>query len=174
MKNKYAVYAAGIIVLAIGTYLVASKFMGGAAEVVPAGVDAPAGDVSSLKPDRKNDIYGNVIRLDGNIVTVAKSDPTVDPTFGMSSEDKRKYMQSLGEEERTALKEKIRAAVIGEVRVLVPVGIPMTKKQGEGPDAPEVEATLSDIAVGSALSVWLDQGVSDRDVAEFVRITAVR
>lgn len=52
---------------------------------------------------------------------------------------------------------------LGDVKVIIPVGIAMTKRGGE-------EASLADIVVGSNLSVWLNSAVTDKKVAESVNI----
>ncbi|MFA7244630.1 MAG: hypothetical protein WC070_00440 [Candidatus Magasanikbacteria bacterium] len=52
---------------------------------------------------------------------------------------------------------------LGDVKVIIPVGIAMTKRGGE-------EASLADIVVGSNLSIWLNSAVTDKKVAESVNI----
>jgi hypothetical protein len=79
-------------------------------------------------------------------------------------------MQSLDETARTALKEEINSATLWEVKLTIPVWIAMTKKTASWPDAPTLEASLADIKNWQYISVWLDLSVSDRKVAEFVKI----
>lgn len=50
--------------------------------------------------------------MEGNELTISQVDTSKDPTFSMSSEEKRKYMQSMDESARMALKETINAAVL--------------------------------------------------------------
>lgn len=60
----------------------------------------------------------------------------------------------------------------GEAKVIIPVGIQMLKRgtseNGEQPNM--VEASLTDITSETMLSIWLNQDVSDRNIAEFVLI----
>lgn len=121
-------------------------------------------------PSRKLDLYGKIVSMEGNEVTVLETDVSKDPTFNMSPEEKQKYMQSLDEAARTALKEEINAATLGNVKVTVPVGIPMTKKTAQGPDAPTVAASLADLKVGQYLSIWYASGSEPSKSAEFVKI----
>ena len=51
---------------------------------------------------------------------------------------------------------------LGDVKVLVPVGIPMYSR-GE-------EASLVDLTVGSNITIWLNSSVEDRKIAEFVNL----
>jgi hypothetical protein len=79
-------------------------------------------------------------------------------------------MQSMDEATRTALKEEINNATLWEIKLTVPVWIPMIKKEEQGPDAPTLEASLADLKVWQYISVWLNIEVIDRKVAEFVKI----
>jgi hypothetical protein len=58
-------------------------------------------------------------------------DTSKDPTFNMTPTEKQKYMQALDEATRMALKEEINAATLGEVKVIIPVGIPMIQKTAQ-------------------------------------------
>ena len=169
MKSKSVIFIV-VILLAIIAY-----FIGTSLTSAPSDTDLSevAVDESSVpvKPERKAEVYGKVIKTEGNLVTVAEIDLSADPTADMTTEEKRAYKQSLSEEERMALNESIQGATLGEVSVLIPVGIPMIKKSDAGPDAPEVEATLADVAIGSTLSVWLNSEVADKKVAEFVKVS---
>lgn len=80
-------------------------------------------------------------------------------------------MQSMDEAERMALKATINNSTIGNVKTTVPVGIPMVRKTAQGPDAPNAEASLSDLKVGQYVSIWYSTAstASDRS-AEFVKI----
>jgi hypothetical protein len=79
-------------------------------------------------------------------------------------------MQSMDESARTALKEEINKATLWELKLTVPVWIPMTKKEAQWPDAPNLEASLADLKVWQYISIWLNPEVADRKVAEFVKI----
>jgi hypothetical protein len=88
-----------------------------------------------VQPDRKMDLYGKVISQEGNEYTIQEVDVSVDPTFGMEQEEKKAYMAQLSEDERMQMKADIRAAVLDEVKVMIPVGIPMETKIAQGQDA---------------------------------------
>ncbi len=128
----------------------------------------------ATQPERKMDIYGKVTAIEWNEITLSQVDTSKDPTFNMSPEEKKKYMTSLDEAARMALKEEINSAILWEVKLTVPVWIGMTKKEAQWTDAPIVEASLADLKVGWYISVWLDTSVSDRKVAEFVKVSFVQ
>ncbi len=134
-------------------------------------VETPIGD---LKPDRKSELYGKVKSVEGNLVTIVLIDLSQDPTAKMDPTEKRKYMQSLSEADRTSLKEKISQALLGEKKVLVPIGIPISMKKEQGPDAPELSGSLADITPNKLISVWLNKNQSDKDIAEFIKISFSR
>lgn len=168
MKNK-SVFLVIIIGLAIAAYFIGGS-MTGTPEVT---VDTTESEMTvAQKPDRKSEIYGKVSKMEGNLLTIVQIDVSADPTAEMTTAEKQAYKQALSEEERMALKEASLNATLGEVTVVVPVGIPMTKKASAGPDAPEVLGTLADISTGSLLSVWLNEEVTDQKVAEFVKISS--
>ncbi|MDD2680617.1 MAG: hypothetical protein PHE20_00770 [Patescibacteria group bacterium] len=59
----------------------------------------------------------------------------------------------------------------GEAKVIIPVGIRMLKSDSASDGKREmIEANLSDITADKTLTIWLDQSISDRKVAEFVLI----
>ncbi len=128
----------------------------------------------SSKPDRKMEIYGKVKSMIWNIIVISKVDTTKDPTFNMDSVEKRKYMQSLDQSERMALKEEIQKAILWDIKITIPVWIPMTKKIAQWPTGVEVEWSLSDIKVNWYLSIWLDKEITDKKIAEFVKISYIR
>ncbi len=84
-----------------------------------------------VQPDVKVDLYGKIVSMEGNEITVSQVDTSKDPTFNMSADEKRKYMQSMDEAARMALKETINSAVLGNVKATVPVGIPMIRKTAQ-------------------------------------------
>ena len=167
--NKKVLIIVGVLVLAIGGYFAGQSFSGGASE--PVSDNTSVEEVLSMKPDREFDIFGKVVKLEGNLVTIALIDLSADPTIDMTQEEKRAYMQTLSDEERMALKELTTSATLGEVTVTIPVGIPMSKKLESGSTSPDVEATLADVSVGGILSVWLDETIEDRKIAQFVKVS---
>ncbi|MDD5769990.1 MAG: hypothetical protein PHE25_03405 [Candidatus Gracilibacteria bacterium] len=130
--------------------------------------------IISSQPDRKIDIYGKVISMEGNEITLLEVDTSKDPTFNMTPEEKKKYMTSLDEATRMALKAEINSATLGEIKLTIPVGIAMTKKTAQGTDAPLVEASLADVKIGGYLSVWLNQEITDKKIADFVKIAFIQ
>lgn len=124
----------------------------------------------SVQPERKVDIYGKITSIEWNEVTLLQVDTSKDPTFNMSPTEKKKYMMAMDESARMALKEQINSATLWEVKVTIPVGIPMIKKTAQWPDAPNVEASLADIKNGQYISVWLSPEAKDNKISEFVKI----
>ncbi|MCK5592443.1 MAG: hypothetical protein KAI72_10855 [Candidatus Pacebacteria bacterium] len=157
-----------IIFLSVGGY-----FLGQSLTNNPMDTTAGSVSVSEQKPDRKSDIYGKVIKVEGNMVTLAliDVDASTDPTVNMTPEEKKEYKQSLSEEERMALKNLSLSSTLGNVIVTVPVGIPMSKKLGQGTDASETEATLADVSMGKILSVWINQDETERNLAEYIKVS---
>lgn len=125
---------------------------------------------NTVQPDRKMDIYWKITWIEWNEVTLLQVDTSKDPTFNMTPTQKKKYMQSMDEGARTALKEEINKATLWEIKLTVPVWIPMTKKEAQWPDAPVLEASLADLKAWQYISIWLNPEVADRKVAEFVKI----
>jgi hypothetical protein len=166
--NKTTMIIAGTIVLAIGGYFVGNSLKNNE----PTNSNDSALESSeSVQPERKAEIYGKIKSIVGNEVVISKTDPTADPTINMTPEEKRAYMQGLDEAERVKLKEDALNATLGDVKVLINVGIPMTKKTAQGSDASTVDGSLADLKVAGVVSVWLDNSQTDRNVAEFVKIT---
>ena len=125
---------------------------------------------TTAQPDRKMDVYGKITWIEWNEITLLQVDTSKDPTFDMTPTEKKKYMLSMDEAARTALKEEINKATLWEIKLTVPVWIPMTKKEAQWPDAPNLEASLADLKAWQYISVWLNTEVVDRKVAEFVKI----
>lgn len=126
------------------------------------------------QPERKMDIYGKVVSQEWNEITLLQVDTSKDPTFNMTPEEKKKYMTSLDEAARIALKEEINSATLWELKIIIPVWIPMIKKSAQWTDAPTLEASLADIKVWGYLSIWLNQDITDKKIADFVKIAFVQ
>ena len=58
----------------------------------------------------------------------------------------------------------------GEETIIVPVGIKMMKSDNTNGKREMVEATLADITTDKMITIWLNAGVTDKKVAEFVLI----
>jgi len=128
------------------------------------------GNLNIVQPDRKTDIYGKISSMEWNEITLLQVDTSKDPTFSMTSEEKQKYMRSLDESARTTLKEEINNSTMWEVKLTIPVWIPMTKKETSWPDSPTIEASIADLKVWQFISIWLNNQVNDQKIAEFVKI----
>lgn len=159
----------GVLALAVCGYFIGEVITSGPSENLSDQNEVE--EILGMKPDRAYDIYGKVVKLEGNLVTVAELDLSSDPTLGMSTDEKQAYMQTLPEEERMALKEAIQGTTLGETTLTIPIGTPMSKKTESGKDALDTEATLADVTVGVVVSVWYDETVMDRLVAEFVKVS---
>lgn len=123
-----------------------------------------------VQPDKKLDIYGKILSMEWNEVSIMQIDTSKDPTYNMTPEEKKKYMQAMDEGARTALKEQINTATLGEMKLTIPVGIPMIRKTAQGTDAPVVEASLADLKSWQYISVWLSKEVENQKIAEFIKI----
>jgi len=76
-------------------------------------------------------------------------------------------------EDRSALIARMKEMSSGEVVVTIPVGIRMLKPDtsaATGGQPSMTEASLADINADKMVRVWLDQSISDRQIAEFVMI----
>ncbi|MFA6386023.1 MAG: hypothetical protein WCW29_04750 [Candidatus Paceibacterota bacterium] len=71
---------------------------------------------------------------------------------------------------RAQMLETLKAMSSGEEKILIPVGIKMLKFSSESGSREMVEANLSDVTADKMITVWLNQSVTDKKVAEFVLI----
>jgi hypothetical protein len=71
---------------------------------------------------------------------------------------------------RATMLETLKAMSTGEEKVVIPVGIKMLKSSTDSKSREMVEANLSDIAADKTITIWLNQSVTDKKVAEFVLI----
>lgn len=126
-------------------------------------------EIVSLQPDHKADLYWKVKSIEWNIFTISEIDTSKDPTIDMTPEEKQAYMQSLPEADRLALKEQIQSAVMWDVKVMIPVWIPMIKKELVWEDKVDMEATLEDIKSQDIVSIWYNKDITDRKAAIYVK-----
>jgi len=73
-------------------------------------------------------------------------------------------------ETRAQLLAKLKEMSTGEEKIIIPVGIKMLKMEISGKTRTTVEASLADISADKSLTIWLNAGVTDKKVAEFVLI----
>jgi len=128
-------------------------------------------DNSLTQPERKLDVYWKINSIEWNEITLLQVDISKDPTFNMSSDEKKKYMQSMDERARMALKEEIAKSTLWEIKITIPVWIPMTKKESQWPTSPSIEASLADLKIGQYISIWLNNEIENQKIAEFVKIS---
>jgi len=78
----------------------------------------------------------------------------------------------MGEDENTRAQmlEELKKMSTGEEKVIIPVGIKMLKSSRSSDKREMVEASLTDITADKNITVWLNQEITDRKVAEFVLI----
>jgi hypothetical protein len=78
-------------------------------------------------------------------------------------------MQSLPEADRIALKEQIQSSILWDVKVMIPVWIPMVKKELVWEEKKDLEATLEDLKSWDIISIWYNKDITDRKVAMYVK-----
>lgn len=126
-------------------------------------------EIIALQPDYKAELYWRVKQIEWNMFTISEIDTSKDPTVDMSTEEKQTYMQSLPEADRMALKEQIQSAIIWDVKVMIPVWIPMVKKELVWEEKVDLEATLEDLKSQDIVSIWYDKNITDRKVASYIK-----
>jgi hypothetical protein len=77
-----------------------------------------------------------------------------------------------GTTDRTAMIDQIKKLSTGEADITIPVGIQMLKSSTNSTTNKRemVEASLSDITADKFITIWLNQSVTDKKIAEFVLI----
>ena len=136
--------------------------------VVETNVDRDA-EIIALQPDYKVELYGKVKSIEWNIFTVSEIDRSKDPTIEMEKEEKQAYMASLSDADKIALKEQMGSAFLWDIKVMIPVWIPMVKKELVWEERLDLEATLEDLKTGDIISIWYNEEVTDRKIAKYVK-----
>jgi len=126
-------------------------------------------EIVNLQPEYKAELYGKVKSIEWNMFTISEIDTSKDPTVNMEQAEKRAYMQALSEADRMALKEMIANSIIWDVKVMIPVWIPMIKKELLWEEKMDIEATLADLKSGDIISIWYDKEITDRKIAIYVK-----
>ena len=77
-----------------------------------------------------------------------------------------------GTVDRAAMLARLKAMSTGEETVIIPVGIKMLKSEIDTSSKKRtmIEASLSDIVSDKSITIWLNQSVTDKKIAEFVLI----
>jgi hypothetical protein len=71
---------------------------------------------------------------------------------------------------RAKMLETLKAMSSGEDKIVIPVGIKMLKSSSGNGSREMIEANLSDITADKMITIWLNQSVTNKKVAEFVLI----
>lgn len=105
-------------------------------------------------PDRPAEINGLVRSIEGNEMVVA-NELRVKELSDEEREAQKAQRQSMTQEERQALKaEEAESLETENVTLTIPVGVPIIKGSGKA-DGTNLLADLSEIKVGTYVSVWL-------------------
>lgn len=126
-------------------------------------------EITNLQPEYKAELYGKVKSIEWNMFTISEIDTSKDPTIEMEQAEKQAYMKALSEADRMTLKEQIQSAVIWDQKVMIPVWIPMIKKELVWEEKQDLEATLADLKTGDIVSIWYNKDITDRKVAQYVK-----
>jgi hypothetical protein len=78
-------------------------------------------------------------------------------------------MQSLSEADRLALKDMIASSIVWDIKVMIPVWIPMIKKELIWEEKQDIEATLEDLKSWDIVSIWYNTEITDRKIASYVK-----
>lgn len=128
--------------------------------------------IVSEEPERMAEVFGKVKSVEGNLVVIAEM-TRQNGGAELSEEDRAKrrtQMMSLSEEERQKLRDSWQKATGNTLKVIVPVGIPVFKKQA-GPDGSTEESNLGNIKPGVMVNVWIEEGSTPQNqTAEYVGI----
>lgn len=138
------------------------------------------------RPARSPEVVGKIESIVGNEITIAKLEQ---PNFGKRKIDRdkwREHFELLTTEERVAEMEARLNAFTGEnIIVAIPAGIEVTRRanppQNEEemrvladaenlPVAEDMTISSAELAEGDYLTIWLDENVADKNVAEFINL----
>lgn len=126
-------------------------------------------EIASLQPEYKAELYWKIKQIEWNMFTISEIDTSKDPTAEMEQKEKQAYMQSLSEADRTALKDQIQSAILWDIKIMIPVWIPMIKKELVWDEKQDLEATLEDLKTWDIISIWYNEEITDRKVAKYVK-----
>ena len=141
------------------------------------------------KPEEKADIAGIVKTIVGNEVTILKierpevsNDSDNENTDNEDEKDESEKKTGSGggmgmgggmgsridteDEDNDERLEMLKSMSTGEEKVIIPVGIKMLKSA----DGEAVVATLDNITKDQMLMIWIDETITDKNIATFVMI----
>jgi len=144
------------------------------------------------QPKRKPEIMGIVKSIIGNEVTILKtSGPNRNKKTTENTEDtkqapsvslgansgKTRGMGGMGggskgmdADSQAEIIKRMKNMSTGEEKLIIPVGIQMLKPDTVNEKIEMLEANLGDIKSDTLISVWLNQTITDRNIAEFVLV----
>ncbi len=82
---------------------------------------------------------------------------------------KQAYMGNLSDAEKIAFKEAALSATLWDIKVTIPVWIPMIKKELVWDEKKDIEASLADFKAGDIVSIWYNTELTDRKIASYVK-----
>ena len=126
-------------------------------------------EMISLQPEYKAELYGKIKSIEGNMFTISEIDTSKDPTIWMERAEKQAFMANLSDAEKIAFKEDALSAILWDEKVMIPVWIPMVKKETVWEEKLDLEATLADLKTGDIVSIWYNEEVTDRKIAKYVK-----
>lgn len=140
------------------------------------------------KPEEKADISGIVKTITGNEVTVLKierqtfdensnenrdiekdkSDNVAErrPASGMGGGMGMGSRLNVGDENSDERLEMLKSLSTEDEKIIIPVGIKMLKND----NGKMIEATLDDVTKDKMLTIWIDENITDKNIAYFVVI----
>ncbi len=131
-------------------------------------------EMISLQPNYKNELYWKIKQIEWNMFTISEIDTSKDPTLEMEQDEKKAYMATLSDADKQALKSQVASAFLWDVKIMIPVWIPMIKKELVWEEKQDLEATLADLKTWNIISIWYNEEITDRKVAKYVKRSMTR
>lgn len=135
------------------------------------------------QPERRSDVRGLVKSITGNEIVILKIDrPEMNDDKNEGDHNNATIGQGMGrmpgmgmrksgsEQEQAQILEKMKSMATGEEKIIIPVGIQMLMANSVDEKDSPLEASLADIKKDKMIQVWLDENISDRNIADFVMI----
>lgn len=131
-------------------------------------------EIISLQPEYKAELYWKIKQIEWNMFTISEIDLSKDPTLEMEQDEKKAYMATLSDADKQALKAQVASAFLWDVKVMIPVWIPMIKKELVWEEKQDIEATLADLKTWDIISIWFNSEMIDRKIAMYVKRSMTR
>lgn len=164
MKKPLIITAIVIVILALG---------GGAYYFLVINKGSLSSELTNAQeqgqPTRSAEVKGLVQSIEGNELVIA-NELNTDELTDEEKEAKKTERQSMSQEERQALKaDETAQAETKNVSITIPVGVKMMKSTGDV-SGELVAAELADIKVGTYVSIWVKDYLTDKAEFEFVKV----